>query len=77
VYVGNRDEWKTAENQYRQRPWKIEGVPTIVHLKDGKETGRLTEREIRDKERLGRFVEERERVWAETGEDIRRGPASG
>ncbi|KAH9486250.1 Thioredoxin-like protein Clot [Psilocybe cubensis] len=41
VYVGDRGQWKTASNVYRQEPWKITSVPTIVRLKDGKEEARL------------------------------------
>ncbi|CAA7264838.1 unnamed protein product [Cyclocybe aegerita] len=47
VYVGERSQWKNPANIYRQDPWKITGVPTIVKLKDGKEVGRLVdEKEI-------------------------------
>ncbi|PPQ79409.1 hypothetical protein CVT25_002679 [Psilocybe cyanescens] len=41
VYVGDRGQWKTASNAYRQEPWKITTVPTIVRLKDGEEEARL------------------------------------
>ncbi|KDR85746.1 hypothetical protein GALMADRAFT_234806 [Galerina marginata CBS 339.88] len=41
VYVGNRNQWKNPTNVYRQEPWKLTNVPTIVRLKDGKEDGRL------------------------------------
>jgi len=57
VYVGNRSEWKTEKNRYRQPPWNVQGVPTIVRLnEDGEEMGRLTEDEIRDEEKLRMFV---------------------
>jgi len=61
VYVGHRDEWKGAvgaKNRYREEPWKVQGVPTIVRLnEDGEEMGRLTEDEIRDEEKLRMFVD--------------------
>ncbi|KAF8204029.1 hypothetical protein BJ912DRAFT_1052777 [Pholiota molesta] len=41
VYVGDRTQWKTPSNIYRQEPWHITSVPTIVKQIDGKEVGRL------------------------------------
>jgi len=41
AYVGNRAQWKSPLNIYRQEPWKITNVPTIVRLREGKEVGRL------------------------------------
>jgi len=41
VYVGNRAQWKSPLNTYRQEPWKITNVPTIVRLREGEEVGRL------------------------------------
>ncbi|VDB87520.1 unnamed protein product [Peniophora sp. CBMAI 1063] len=44
IYVGSKAEWKRpAENKFREDPWKVEGVPTILRLKDGRETGRINE----------------------------------
>jgi len=43
VYVGDRTQWKSPTNVYRQKPWNITNVPTIVRLKDGKEDGRLAD----------------------------------
>ncbi|KAF8808135.1 hypothetical protein BYT27DRAFT_6604062 [Phlegmacium glaucopus] len=34
VYVGNRMQWKSPLNIYRQEPWKITNVPTIVRLRE-------------------------------------------
>jgi len=41
VYVGNREQWKSPLNIYRQVPWKITNVPTIVRLREGEDVGRL------------------------------------
>jgi len=41
VYVGNRMQWKSPLNIYRQQPWKITNVPTIVRLREGQDVGRL------------------------------------
>ncbi|KAF8971733.1 hypothetical protein BDZ97DRAFT_1141472 [Flammula alnicola] len=43
VYVGDRTQWKTPSNIYRQEPWHISSVPTIVKLIDGKEVSRLVD----------------------------------
>ncbi|KAF9486574.1 hypothetical protein BDN70DRAFT_902643 [Pholiota conissans] len=43
VYVGDRTQWKTPSNIYRQNPWHISSVPTIVKLIDGKEVDRLVD----------------------------------
>lgn len=41
VYVGNKSQWKSPLNIYRQEPWKITNVPTIVRLRERQEGGRL------------------------------------
>jgi hypothetical protein len=43
VYTGNRDQWKSKANIWRQEPWNITSVPTIVKLKNGKEESRLVD----------------------------------
>ncbi|KAF8910148.1 hypothetical protein CPB84DRAFT_1764727 [Gymnopilus junonius] len=43
VYVGDRTQWKNPTNIYRQEPWHITNVPTIIRLKNGKEDGRLSD----------------------------------
>jgi len=35
IYVGQKPEWKTPENEWRQQPWDIQTIPTIVRLSDG------------------------------------------
>jgi len=56
VYVGTRSEWKSLGNKYRQDPWKITNVPTIVKVENGSEVGRLGDHhEI--EERLVTFVQ--------------------
>jgi len=41
VYVGTRTQWKTPDNVYRQPPWKISNIPTIIKLQDHHEIDRL------------------------------------
>ncbi|OWZ67703.1 hypothetical protein AYX15_01376 [Cryptococcus neoformans] len=54
-WVGNRQEWRTPNNQARTE-WNVNSVPTILRLENGKETGRLVEDEILDKARLQAFI---------------------
>jgi len=54
VYVGDRNQWKSPSNIYRDQLWNIQSIPTVVRLKDGKEKGRLVLDEIR--ERLEYFI---------------------
>ncbi|EAU92534.1 hypothetical protein CC1G_06545 [Coprinopsis cinerea okayama7 len=55
VYVGNRTQWKTPSNIFRQAPWKVTGVPAIVKVKDGHPGERIVEGEI-TRDRLAEFV---------------------
>ncbi|KAF7337487.1 Duf953 domain protein [Mycena sanguinolenta] len=54
VYVGNKPDWKAPENVFRGEPFKITSIPTIVKMREGKEVGRLVEKEISSK--LAEFV---------------------
>ncbi|TRM65037.1 hypothetical protein BD626DRAFT_567891 [Schizophyllum amplum] len=46
VFVGDRPKWKSQDNVYRQAPYTISGVPTLLKLEDGKEVARLVEGDI-------------------------------
>ncbi|CAG7850279.1 SubName: Full=Uncharacterized protein {ECO:0000313/EMBL:CCA71331.1} [Serendipita indica DSM 11827] len=55
IYVGSKAEWKLpAQNHYRT-DWKVDGVPTMLRFKNGKEVARLVEDEILDSTALGQF----------------------
>ncbi|KAI5464800.1 hypothetical protein BGZ63DRAFT_421794 [Mariannaea sp. PMI_226] len=42
VRVGSREEWRgVPTNKYRQAPYNIQGVPTIVRVENGVEVARL------------------------------------
>jgi len=56
VYVGQKAEWKTPNNPFRSEPWNIQSIPTIIKLRDNKETSRLVESEINGG--LASFVQE-------------------
>jgi len=43
VHVGQRDEWKTPSNTFRGEPWKIQYIPTIIRIRDGKDDVRLVD----------------------------------
>ncbi|KAF8140521.1 hypothetical protein EV363DRAFT_1151665 [Boletus edulis] len=44
VYVGQRSEWKAPDNVFRQDPWKVTTIPTIIKLDEaGKEVARLVD----------------------------------
>ncbi|TFK30947.1 hypothetical protein FA15DRAFT_699361 [Coprinopsis marcescibilis] len=52
VYTGTRQQWKTPANIFRQEPWNITGVPSVVRVKDGE---RLVESQV-TQERLAELV---------------------
>ncbi|KAF9055842.1 hypothetical protein BJ165DRAFT_1521811 [Panaeolus papilionaceus] len=50
VYVGDRTQWRTPSNVYRNAPWHISNIPTIVKQEGGHEVARLSDdREILQK----------------------------
>ncbi|KAK7063989.1 Duf953 domain protein [Favolaschia claudopus] len=46
VYVGSKPVWKAKDHVFRGEPLKIGGVPTILKIREGKEVGRLVDKEI-------------------------------
>ncbi|KAJ7184039.1 hypothetical protein B0H12DRAFT_835068 [Mycena haematopus] len=54
VYVGNKPDWKATDNVFRGEPFKLTAIPTIIRIREGKEVGRLVEKEISPK--LADFV---------------------
>jgi len=46
IYVGDRPTWKSPSNVFRGEPFKIQSVPTILKIQNGKEVGRLVDNEI-------------------------------
>jgi len=50
IYVGQRDEWKTSKNRWRQQPWDIQSIPTIVRISDEERLveGEITKRKLLD-----------------------------
>ncbi|GAA6013717.1 hypothetical protein JCM8202_000787 [Rhodotorula sphaerocarpa] len=64
VFVGDRDEWKKPENAFRQRPFNISKIPTIIRIQGSADNvaaeldsaPRLVESELRDKSKFEQFV---------------------
>ncbi|KAF9074905.1 hypothetical protein BDP27DRAFT_1287038 [Rhodocollybia butyracea] len=46
IYVGDRSTWKSPSNTLRGEPWRVQSVPTIMKVKNGKEVKRLVDSEI-------------------------------
>jgi len=56
IRVGDISTWKDPDNYYRLE-YGLTAIPTIIRLKDGAETGRLVEDEIKDKTKLAKFID--------------------
>ncbi|CCT70596.1 uncharacterized protein FFUJ_06583 [Fusarium fujikuroi IMI 58289] len=57
VRVGSREEWRaTPKNKYRLPPYNINGVPTVVKVKNGTEVGRLGDKESQIESSLRKLV---------------------
>jgi len=52
VYVGQRSEWKTPSNPFRNDPFHLRAIPTVIRVDDG---ARLEESEIQP-ESLATFI---------------------
>ncbi|BGP14563.1 hypothetical protein JCM10213_001912 [Rhodosporidiobolus nylandii] len=64
VFVGQRNEWKTPENPFRQAPFSISKIPTIIRVEQGGDSvansldsaPRLVEADLRDADKFKQFV---------------------
>ncbi|KAM0545978.1 hypothetical protein ACHAPJ_011090 [Fusarium lateritium] len=57
VRVGVREEWKgNPDNKYRKAPYNIQGVPTVVKVKHGKEVGRLDDKGTQNESELRKLI---------------------
>jgi len=58
VYVGQKSEWKTHDNVFRNEPWKVTAIPTIIKLNEaGEEIGRLVDGQNSIPEELSSFIQ--------------------
>ncbi|TAQ84233.1 hypothetical protein B7494_g7439 [Chlorociboria aeruginascens] len=55
VYAGLRDEWRAEDNPWRQEPFLVTHLPTLIKVTDGK-WERLVEGDVYDQEKLDAFV---------------------
>ncbi|KAF4975639.1 hypothetical protein FZEAL_7599 [Fusarium zealandicum] len=57
VRVGSFSEWKgNPRNKYRNAPYNIQGVPTVVRIEDGKEVSRLGDIESQNESALKKLI---------------------
>ncbi|EGG07685.1 uncharacterized protein MELLADRAFT_105742 [Melampsora larici-populina 98AG31] len=65
VYVGERDQWRSSDNVFRQSPWSITNLPTILKVLPGEKPlnerispldSRLVEDEANNRERLVNYL---------------------
>ncbi|KAF5024376.1 hypothetical protein F66182_3563 [Fusarium sp. NRRL 66182] len=57
VRVGLRDEWKDPKNKFRHPPYSLQGVPTVVKVKNGKEVERLGDKASQSQDSLGKLLD--------------------
>ncbi|KAJ3521685.1 hypothetical protein NM208_g13179 [Fusarium decemcellulare] len=57
VRVGSFAEWKgNPKNKYRNAPYNIQGVPTVVRVEHGKEVARLGDIESQNESDLKKLI---------------------
>ncbi|PBP15698.1 hypothetical protein BUE80_DR013420 [Diplocarpon rosae] len=56
VYAGQRDEWRSAENQWRRAPFSITNLPTLVKVAGDGKWERLVEADVANQKKLDAFV---------------------
>ncbi|GAA5884565.1 hypothetical protein JCM6882_005301 [Rhodosporidiobolus microsporus] len=65
VFVGSRNEWKTPDNPFRQAPFNVSKIPTIIKVTEGGDAvtssldsaQRLIEADLRDPAKFQAFVQ--------------------
>ena len=59
IYL-DRPDWKSPANKYRQAPWKLTGIPTVLKFdSQGAIVARIEDEDILDQEKLGKFLGKR------------------
>ncbi|CAL3968608.1 hypothetical protein PZA11_004635 [Diplocarpon coronariae] len=56
VYAGQRDEWRSADNQWRQAPFSVRYLPTLVKVTGDGRWEQLVEADVSNQEKLDAFV---------------------
>ncbi|TVY25727.1 Thioredoxin-like protein [Lachnellula hyalina] len=55
VYAGQQDEWRKAENPWKQAPFSVTNLPTIIKV-TGNKWERLVEEDVYNQKKLDAFV---------------------
>jgi hypothetical protein len=59
IYTGQRAEWKSPTNKYRQAPWNLTSVPTILKFSPGGEVvARIQDDDILNERKIEEFLKE-------------------
>ncbi|OHE93999.1 hypothetical protein CORC01_10691 [Colletotrichum orchidophilum] len=56
VYAGLPDEWRTKENPWRQVPFNVTNLPTLIKVSGDKKWEKLVEADVYDQKKLDAFV---------------------
>ncbi|KAK1593347.1 uncharacterized protein LY79DRAFT_514688 [Colletotrichum navitas] len=56
VYAGLPEEWRTKENPWRQAPFNVTNLPTLIKVSGEKKWEKLVEADVYDQEKLDAFV---------------------
>ncbi|KIN07495.1 hypothetical protein OIDMADRAFT_16173 [Oidiodendron maius Zn] len=57
AYAGQQGEWRDPSNGFRQDPFQVTNLPTIIKVTADGEWTRLVEADVNDQEKLAAFVE--------------------
>ncbi|KAK1971716.1 hypothetical protein LZ32DRAFT_598966 [Colletotrichum eremochloae] len=56
VYAGLPEEWRTKENPWRQAPFNVTNLPTLIKVSGEKKWEKLVEADVYDQRKLDAFV---------------------
>ncbi|OLN85963.1 Thioredoxin-like protein Clot [Colletotrichum chlorophyti] len=56
VYAGLPDEWRTKTNPWRQAPFNVTNLPTLIKVSGDKKWEKLVEADVYDQKKLDAFV---------------------
>ncbi|TDZ25882.1 Thioredoxin-like protein Clot [Colletotrichum orbiculare MAFF 240422] len=56
VYAGLPEEWRTKDNQWRQAPFNVTNLPTLIKVTGEKKWEKLVEADVYDQKKLDAFV---------------------
>ncbi|KAF6845206.1 thioredoxin-like protein 5 [Colletotrichum musicola] len=56
VYAGLPDEWRTKDNAWRQAPFNVTNLPTLIKVSGNNKWEKLVEADVYDQNKLDAFV---------------------